>query len=75
MAFRVSIFTFSLETTVRENNWMGTTSAAVRVIFFESVLRNYLITAMMKVLSQQLRTTLATTFEKDLTDEDFTDMD
>ena len=36
--------------------------------------RSYLITAMFKVLSQQLRGTL-TTFERQLTIEDFTDMD
>ena len=36
--------------------------------------RNYLITAMIKVLSQQLRGTLTTAFERHLTIEDFTDM-
>ena len=38
MAFRVFIFIFCLETTVRENNWMGTTSATVTVFFFEGVI-------------------------------------
>ena len=37
--------------------------------------RNYLITAMFKVLSQQLRDTLTMAFERHLTVEDFTDMD
>ena len=37
--------------------------------------RNYLITAMFKILSQQLRGTLTTAFERHLTIEDFTDMD
>ena len=32
---RVSIFISCLKTTVRENNWMGATPAAVRVIFFQ----------------------------------------
>ena len=36
--------------------------------------RNDLITAMIKVLSQQLRGTLTTAFERHLTIEDFTDM-
>ena len=36
--------------------------------------RNYLITAMIKVLSQQLRGTLTTAFERHLTIEDFMDM-
>ena len=30
----VSIFIFCLETMLRENNWMGATPTAVRVIFF-----------------------------------------
>ena len=36
--------------------------------------QNYLITAMIKVLSQQLRGTLTTAFERHLTIEDFMDM-
>ena len=38
MVLRVFIFVFYLETTVRENNWMGTTSVAVVVIFFEGAI-------------------------------------
>ena len=37
--------------------------------------RNYLITVMFKVLSQELGDTLTTAFERHLTIEDFTDMD
>ena len=37
--------------------------------------RNYLITVMFKVLSQELGGTLTTAFERHLTIEDFTDMD
>ena len=50
---------------------MRTTSVAVMVTFF----RNYLITAMFKVLSQQLQGTLTTAFERHLTIEDFIVMD
>ena len=54
---------------------MRTTSVAVMVIFLEVSFRKYLITAMFKVLSQQVRGTLTMTFEIHLTIEDFTDMD
>ena len=37
--------------------------------------QNYLITGMFKVLSQQLRGTLTTAFERHLTIEDFPDLD
>ena len=37
--------------------------------------RNFLITVMFKVLSQELGGTLTTAFERHLTIEDFTDMD
>ena len=37
--------------------------------------RKYLITATFRVLSQQLRGTLTTAFERHLTIEDFTNMD
>ena len=36
MVFRVLIFIFCLEATVRESNWMRTTSVLVMVIFFET---------------------------------------
>ena len=45
MVFRVFIFTFCLEKTVRENNWMGTTSADVMfslLFFFENAIPNIL---------------------------------
>ena len=55
---------------------MRTTSAAVMIIFLSKVsFQNYLITAMLKSLSQQLRGTLTTAFKRHLTNEDFTDMD
>ena len=55
---------------------MGATSIAVMVIFFsKDSFQKYLITAMFKVLSQQIRSTLTTTFERHLTIEDFTNMD
>ena len=50
---------------------MRTTCVAVMVIFF----RKYLITAIFRVLSQQLQGTLTTAFERHLTIEDFMDMD
>ena len=54
---------------------MKTTSVAAMVIFSSKVLfRKYLITAMFKVLYQQLGRTLTTAFERHLTIEDFTDI-
>ena len=45
-------------------------------IFFSKVsFRKYLIAAIFKVLSQQLRGTLTTAFERHLANENFTDMD
>ena len=38
MEFLVFISIFCLETTVRENNWLRTTSVTATVIFFESVI-------------------------------------
>ena len=38
MEFLVFISIFCLETTVRENNWLRTTSVTAMVIFFESVI-------------------------------------
>ena len=55
---------------------MRTTSVGVMTVYIWKVsFRKYLITAMFKVLSQQLRGTLTTAFERYLTIEDFTDMD
>ena len=55
---------------------MRTSSVAVMIIFLWKVsFQKYLITAMFKVLSQQLRGTLTMEFERHLTIEDFTDMD
>ena len=38
MVFRVFIFIFCLETTVREDKWIRTTSAAAMLIFFQNVI-------------------------------------
>ena len=55
---------------------MRTSFVAVMIIFLWKVsFQKYLITAMFKVLSQQLQGTLTMEFEKHLTIEDFTDMD
>ena len=55
---------------------MRTSSVAVMIIFLWKVsFQKYLITAMFKVLSQQLQGTLTMEFERHLTIEDFTDMD
>ena len=64
----VFIFIFCLEPTVRNKAWMGTTSIS-------AVLKFYLITAMFKVLSQQLRGTLTLTLKRHFTVEDFIEMD
>ena len=53
---------------------MRTTSVAVMVIFLEVSFRKYLITAMFRSFSQQLRDNLTTAFEIHLTIEDFTDI-
>ena len=76
MVFRVFVFIFCLETTVRESKWMRTTSVAVIVNFFPKVLfQKYLITAMFKVLCQQLQGPLTMSFQRHLAIEDFTDID
>ena len=55
---------------------MRTTSAAAMVILFLKVsFGKYLTRAIFKVLLQQLRGILTTTFKRHLTIEDFTDMD
>ena len=55
---------------------MKTTSFAAMIIFYGKFHSKsiYLITAMFKVSSQQLRRTLITTFERHLTLEDFKNM-
>ena len=63
MIFRVFNFTFCSETAMKENNWMGTTFVALMII------------ARSQVLSQGLRSTLRTAFERHFTIEDSTDMD
>ena len=55
---------------------MRTSYVAAMIIFLWKVsFQKYLITAMFKVLSQQLRGTLTMEFERHLAIEDFTDMD
>ena len=54
---------------------MRTTSVVMIIFLSKASSRKYLITAMFKVLSQQLRGTLTTAFERHLNTEDFTDMD
>ena len=55
---------------------MRTTSVAVIEFFFPKVsFREYLITAMFKILPQRLRGTLTTALERHLAIEDFTEMD
>ena len=54
MVFRASSFIFCLETTVKEVNWIRTTSVTVMVIFF---FKNVILC---KVLSQGLRGALTT---------------
>ena len=76
MVFHVVIFIFCLETTLRDNNWMRATYVALIVVFYSKVsFQKNLITAMLKVLSQQLLRTLRGAFERHLAIEDFTDMD
>ena len=66
-----SFLFFCLETTLLESNWMKMTYGNV---FSKVSFRKYLITAMFKVLYQQLRGTLTTSFERHLLTEDFTDI-
>ena len=74
MIFCVFIFIFCLEPTEREQldendfrHYYGN--------FSEAPFWKYLITAMFKVLSKQLRGTLTTAFERHMTIKNFTDMD
>ena len=67
--------TFCLETTFEESNWMKTISVVV-MFFSESIIPfpKYLITAIFKVLYQQLRDNLTTAFERHHTTEYFMDI-
>ena len=62
MVFRVfSVIVFYLEPTVRKDAWMRTTSVTVMIIFSKKWNSQiYLITAIFKVPSEQLRGTLTT---------------
>ena len=72
--YYVFIFIFCLERTVREQLDKNV-FCHIMVIFSKVPFWNYLITAMFKVLLQQLRGTLTAAFERHLAVEDFTDMD
>ena len=65
---------FCLEATVKKNTWMRVISVSVMIIFSECCSASYLISAMFKVLTQQLRGTLTMAFERYFTVQDFTDM-
>ena len=54
---------------------MRTTSVAVMVVFFRSAIPKVLDRSYVKVFFQELRGTLTTVFERQVTIEDFTDMD
>ena len=77
MVFCVFIFIFLFRNNVireqldENENWMKMTYGNV---FSKVSFRKYLITAMFKVLYQQLRGTLTTSFERHLLTEDFTDI-
>ena len=63
--FHLSFFCFFfLEWTVRKDIWMRTTSVTVIVIFWKRHSERYLIIAMFKVCSQQLRVISTTEFRK-----------
>ena len=71
MVFRVFIFYFfCLEAMVKKNTSMRTISITVMMIFQKCWSESYLISAMFKVLPQQLRGTLTTAFERYFTVED-----
>ena len=74
MVFRVFIFNFCLETTVREQVDENDFRPCYGTFFSKVSFKKYLITAMFKVFSQQLRRTFTTAFERQLTIKDFTDM-
>ena len=75
MIFCVFIFIFLFRNNVIRAIGYESDFRRCHGIFFPIVsFRKYLITAMFKVLYQQLRGTLTTTFERHLTTEDFTDI-
>ena len=75
MVFRVFVFIFCLETTLMREQLDETDLRRCYGNFFSKAsFRTYLITAMFKVLSQQLRGTLITACERYPTIEDITDM-
>ena len=61
---RVYCYYFYIERAVRKGTWMRTASVTVMVIFRKWHSESYLITAMLKVPSQQIRGTLTTAFWK-----------
>ena len=61
---RVRCYYFRLEPTVRKDTWIRVTSVTVMVCIRKWRFESYLITAVFKVLSQQLRGTLKTAFWK-----------
>ena len=73
MIFCVLILFFCLEPMVREQ--VDQNDFRHYGIFLKVSFRNYLITAMFKVLLQILGRTFATDLKRRLTVEDFTDMD
>ena len=54
---------------------MRTTSVAVMVVFFKSAIPKVLDWSYVKVFFSELRGTLTTVFERQVTIKDFTDMD
>ena len=73
--YSVFSFLFLLRNNGKQNKWMRTTSVAVMVIFFESVIANVLDHSYVQSFSQQLRRILIMAFERHLRVEDFTNMD
>ena len=72
----ISCFHFyflSLEPMVKKSTWIRTISVTVKYRKYRS--QSYLITAMFRVFSRQLRVTLATAFERRYTVEDFMEME
>ena len=63
MVLRVFIFFFfCLEPALRKDTWIRMTCVTVMVIFRKCHSKSYLITAMFRVPSQQIRGTLTTAF-------------
>ena len=75
MVFRVFIFIFLFRNNViREQFDENDFRRCYGIFFSKKSFRKYLITAIFKVLYQQLRDTLTMAFERHLTIEEFTDM-